>query len=196
MAKIIIIDNYDSFTYNVLHYLAEVAEKGSEIKVLRNDACTVADIAAMKPTHLIISPGPCTPDEAGISMTVAKELGPKIPLLGICLGHQAIAQAFGAKIIRAKSAMHGKICEISHSNSSIFKNLPSPLSVTRYHSLAIQRSTCPECLDILAESADGEIMAIAHRDLPNLLGLQFHPEAILTMNGKQLLGNFLKLSAI
>lgn len=196
MAKIIIIDNYDSFTYNVLHYLAEVAEKGSEIKVLRNDACTVADIAAMKPTHLIISPGPCTPDEAGISMAVAKELGPKIPLLGICLGHQAIAQAFGAKIIRAKSAMHGKICEISHSNSSIFKNLPSPLSVTRYHSLAIQRSTCPECLDILAESADGEIMAIAHRDLPNLLGVQFHPEAILTMNGKQLLGNFLKLSAI
>lgn len=193
MAKIIIIDNYDSFTYNVLHYLAEVANEQCEIEIIRNDACTVSDIAAMRPSHLIISPGPCTPDDAGISIAVAQQLGPQIPLLGICLGHQAVAQAFGAKIIRAKSAMHGKICEITHNNQSIFESLPSPLTVTRYHSLAIELSSCPECIEVLAEAEDGEIMAIRHRQLPSILGVQFHPEAILTAHGKDLLKNFLSL---
>lgn len=184
---IVMIDNYDSFTYNLVQYFGEMEK---DIRVFRNDAITVDEIRALKPDHLVISPGPCTPNEAGISVEAVKQLGPEVPTLGVCLGHQSIGQAFGGEIVRADRIMHGKISSITHTGESIFADIDSPFDATRYHSLIIKRETCPECLQITAETDQGEIMAVAHREFP-IWGLQFHPESILTGCGKQLLHNFI-----
>lgn len=190
---LIMIDNYDSFTYNVVQYLAEL---GADVQVYRNDAITVAEIAAKKPEHIVISPGPCTPNEAGISMEVIKHFAGKVPLLGICLGHQCIAQAYGGNIIRAQEVMHGKTSAIFHNDTGVFKGLNKPLQATRYHSLVVDRAHVPECFSINAwtENPDGsmeEIMGIHHKELA-IEGVQFHPESILTEQGHELLKNFLE----
>ncbi|HEY5038659.1 MAG TPA: aminodeoxychorismate/anthranilate synthase component II [bacterium] len=184
---ILVIDNYDSFTYNLVQYLGEM---GADIKVVRNDEIKVAEILALKPDHVLISPGPCSPKEAGISVDVIKELAGKIPILGVCLGHQSIGYAFGGEIIRAKQLMHGKTSKISHDGKGVFKGLPNPFQATRYHSLVIKRETLPECLTVTAESEDREIMGVRHKTLA-VEGVQFHPESILTESGKALLHNFL-----
>ena len=184
---IVMVDNYDSFTYNLVQYFGEMEK---DIRVFRNDAITVDGIRELKPDHLVISPGPCTPNEAGISVEAVKALGPEIPTLGVCLGHQSIGQAFGGEIVRADRIMHGKTSQITHRGDPIFENVESPFVATRYHSLIIKRDTCPDCLRITAETDQGEIMAVSHVDLP-IWGLQFHPESILTECGKQLLRNFL-----
>ena len=183
---ILVIDNYDSFTYNLVQYLGEM---GSEIEVVRNDEIKVGDILQKKPDHILISPGPCSPKEAGISVDVIKQLAGKIPILGVCLGHQSIGYAFGGDIIRAKKLMHGKTSQISHDGKGVFKGLPNPFRATRYHSLVIKRETLPECLEVTATSEDDEIMGVRHKSLP-VEGVQFHPESILTEVGKQLLKNF------
>jgi anthranilate synthase/aminodeoxychorismate synthase-like glutamine amidotransferase len=188
---LLVIDNYDSFTYNLVQYLGELYK--GEIRVFRNDKTTPAGIAAIGPSHIVVSPGPCTPKEAGISVEVVKTLGPKIPLLGVCLGHQSIGFAFGGNVIRAPYLMHGKTSLIHHKGTDIYKGLPAPFTATRYHSLIIDRPTCPKCLEITSETDDGLIMGVRHRDYP-IFGVQFHPEAILTEGGKKLLGNFLKVS--
>jgi anthranilate synthase/aminodeoxychorismate synthase-like glutamine amidotransferase len=188
---LIVIDNYDSFTYNLVQYLSELYR--GEIKVFRNDKITVAGIAAQKPTHIVISPGPCTPREAGISVEAVKVLGPEIPLLGVCLGHQSIGFAFGGKVVRAPYLMHGKTSHIHHKGTGIYKGLSNPFTATRYHSLIIERPTCPKCLTIESETDDGIIMGVKHRGYP-IFGVQFHPEAILTEGGKKLLKNFLNVS--
>jgi anthranilate synthase/aminodeoxychorismate synthase-like glutamine amidotransferase len=188
---LLVIDNYDSFTYNLVQYLGELYK--GEIKVFRNDKIKVTEIAALRPTHIVISPGPCTPREAGISVDVVKVLGPKIPLLGVCLGHQSIGFAFGGKVVRAPYLMHGKTSEIHHKGTDIYKGLPDPFIATRYHSLIIERPTCPTCLEITSETGDGIIMGVKHREYP-VFGVQFHPEAILTEGGKKLLKNFLSIS--
>lgn len=190
---ILMIDNYDSFTYNLVQYLAEL---GEEVLVRRNDAITTKEIDALKPRKIVISPGPCSPDEAGISLQVIHEFAEKIPILGVCLGHQALGQAFGGKIIHAKQPMHGKIAAIYHNNQGVFTHLPSPFRATRYHSLVIARDSLPECFEITAWTQDAqqqfeEIMGIRHRTLP-LEGVQFHPESIATEHGHQLLKNFLQ----
>lgn len=185
---ILMIDNYDSFTYNLVHYLAEL---GADVQVVRNDALSVADIESMAPSHIVISPGPCTPNEAGISLAVIEHFAGKIPILGVCLGHQAIGQAFGGRIIRAQKLMHGKTSMIAHSGETVFLGLHSPFTATRYHSLVIERRSLPACLKITAESEDGEIMGVAHRSLP-IFGVQFHPESILSECGHLLLQNFLE----
>lgn len=185
---ILVIDNYDSFTYNLVQYLGEL---GAHVKVVRNDEITVADVGRLKPSHLLISPGPCTPKEAGISVDVIKTFGGKIPLLGVCLGHQSMGDAFGGRIIRAKKLMHGKTSSITHDGKGVFKGLKNPLTATRYHSLVIEKKTCPKDLIVTATSEDGEIMGVRHRFLPALEGVQFHPESILTECGKDLLLNFL-----
>jgi anthranilate synthase/aminodeoxychorismate synthase-like glutamine amidotransferase len=182
-----VIDNYDSFTYNLVQYLGEL---GEEVDVVRNDEVSIADIAARKPDRIVISPGPCTPNEAGISMDVIREFGATIPTLGVCLGHQAIGAALGGNIIRAKVLMHGKTSPVFHHGEGVFTGLPSPLDATRYHSLIIERETLPDVLTITAETEDGTIMAIRHREWP-LQGVQFHPESVLTGTGKQMLTNFL-----
>jgi len=182
------IDNYDSFTYNLVHYLAEL---GADVQVARNDALSIADIEQMAPSHIVISPGPCTPNEAGISLAVIEAFAGKIPILGVCLGHQAIGQAFGGKIVRAQKLMHGKTSTITHTCEHVFRGLSNPFTATRYHSLVIDRSSLPSCLKITAESEDGEIMGIAHRSLP-VFGVQFHPESILSEFGHLLLQNFLE----
>ncbi len=187
MSKILVIDNYDSFTYNLVQYLGEL---GQEIEVVRNDKATVEEIAAMKPDRIVISPGPCTPNEAGVSMDLVREIGPKIPILGVCLGHQAIGQALGGKVVRAPVLMHGKTSEIKHHGEGVFRGLPSPLTATRYHSLIIERESLPECLTITAETEDGTIMGVKHKEWP-LEGVQFHPESVLTTTGKDLLRNFI-----
>jgi anthranilate synthase component II len=184
---ILVIDNYDSFTYNLVQYLGEM---GADIKVVRNDEIKVTEILALKPDHVLISPGPCSPKEAGISVDVIKELAGKIPILGVCLGHQSIGYAFGGDIIRAKQLMHGKTSRISHDGKGVFKSLPNPFQATRYHSLVIKRETLPDCLVITAESEDSEIMGVRHKTLA-IEGVQFHPESILTESGKALLHNFL-----
>jgi para-aminobenzoate synthetase component II len=188
---ILVIDNYDSFTYNLVQYLGEISDK--EIKVFRNDALTIPEIQEMSPDAILISPGPCTPKEAGISVDIIKYLGSSIPVLGVCLGHQSIGYAYGGDVIRAPYLMHGKVSQIYHKEDSIFRNLPVPFNATRYHSLIIDRSTCPGCLQIIAETDDGLIMGIRHKEAP-VYGVQFHPESILTDGGKILLGNFIQIA--
>ena len=184
---LLLIDNYDSFTYNLAQYFGEL---GAEVHVHRNDALTVAEIAAWQPAQLVISPGPCTPSEAGISVAAIEAFAGRIPILGVCLGHQAIGQAFGGRIVRARAVMHGKLSAVTHDGRGVFTGLPSPFSVTRYHSLAIERATLPSCLEVTATSEDGEIMGVRHREFA-VEGVQFHPEAILTEHGHALLSNFL-----
>ena len=185
---LLMIDNYDSFTYNLVQYLGEL---GQDVEVHRNDEITLDEIAAKKPDAIVISPGPCTPNEAGVSVPLIHEFAGKVPILGVCLGHQSIGQAFGGKIVRAQRVMHGKNSAITHESVGMFKDLPSPLSATRYHSLVIERSSLPDCLEVTAESEDGEIMGVRHRSLP-VEGVQFHPEAILSEHGHQMLKNFLE----
>jgi anthranilate synthase/aminodeoxychorismate synthase-like glutamine amidotransferase len=185
---IVMIDNYDSFTYNLVQYLGEM---GEDLRVYRNDAITVEEVEALKPDKVIISPGPCTPNEAGISVPLIKALAGKVPLLGVCLGHQSIGQAFGGEIVRAGRLMHGKTSPILHDGKGVFHGLPSPFEATRYHSLVIDRATMPDCLEITAETDQGEVMGIRHRTLP-IEGVQFHPESVLTEHGKELLRNFVQ----
>jgi anthranilate synthase/aminodeoxychorismate synthase-like glutamine amidotransferase len=184
---LLVIDNYDSFTYNLVQYLGEM---GQEVRVVRNDELPAAEIAALGPSHIVISPGPCTPNEAGISLEVIKTYAGKIPILGVCLGHQAIGQAFGGKVVRAARVMHGKTSQISHDGKGLFTGLPNPFEATRYHSLIIERSSVPDSLDVTAETAEKEIMAVRHKTLP-VEGVQFHPESFLTTCGKDLLRNFI-----
>ncbi len=185
---LVMIDNYDSFTYNLVQYLGEM---GQELRVFRNDAVTVDEIEMMKPDHIVISPGPCTPKEAGISVELIKRMAGKVPILGVCLGHQSIGYAFGGEIVRADRLMHGKTSQIFHEGFGVFRGLPNPFNATRYHSLVIRRETMPSCLEITAETDQREIMGVRHRDFP-VEGVQFHPESILTESGKQLLKNFLE----
>src|SRR5256884_7756027 len=184
---LLLIDNYDSFTYNLAQYLGEL---GAEVHVHRNDAINLEQINAWRPERIVISPGPCTPNEAGISVSLVRRFAGEIPSLGVCLGHQAIGQAFGGRIVRAGRVMHGKLSSVRHDEHGVFARLPSPLTVTRYHSLAIERASLPSCLEITAESDDGEIMGVRHRTAA-IEGVQFHPEAILTQQGHELLSNFL-----
>jgi anthranilate synthase/aminodeoxychorismate synthase-like glutamine amidotransferase len=181
------IDNYDSFTYNLVQYLGEL---GADVRVYRNDQITVAEIQRLAPTKIVISPGPCTPTEAGISCDVIREFGGRVPLLGVCLGHQCIGEVFGGEIVRAPALFHGKTSMIYHDDKMIFRGLPRPFEATRYHSLVIRRETLPDCLELSAETDDGVIMGVRHRELL-VEGVQFHPESILTREGKQLLANFL-----
>lgn len=185
---LLMIDNYDSFTYNLVQYLSEL---GEEVVVYRNDEITLDTILQLKPDRIVISPGPCTPDEAGISLSVIKKFSETIPVLGVCLGHQSIGQAFGGHIVHAKQLMHGKTSPIYHHNIGIFRNLPNPFIATRYHSLVIERSTLPDCLEITAWTEDDEIMGVRHKTLA-IEGIQFHPESILSEHGHQMLENFLK----
>lgn len=187
---ILVIDNYDSFTYNLVQYLGEL---GEEVTVRRNDRITLDDIAAMRPDHIVISPGPCTPDKAGISLALVDRFKDRIPILGVCLGHQVIGQAFGGEVVRAGQLMHGKTSQIFHDGKTIFAGLPSPFTATRYHSLVVRRETLPDCLEISAETADGEIMGLRHKTYP-VEGVQFHPESIMTEHGHALLQNFLRRS--
>jgi para-aminobenzoate synthetase component II len=184
---ILVIDNYDSFVHNLARYLREL---GWSTQVVRNDGFSLDEIAALKPTHIVISPGPCTPNEAGISVATVRRFGPFIPILGVCLGHQSIGQAFGGRIVRARRPMHGKTSMIRHNGAGIFAGLSNPLRATRYHSLVVAKEDLPEDLVITAESQEGEIMALTHRRHP-IVGLQFHPEAVLTEHGYDLLRNFL-----
>jgi anthranilate synthase/aminodeoxychorismate synthase-like glutamine amidotransferase len=186
----LIIDNYDSFTYNLVQYLGEL---GEEIEVFRNDALTVEEVLAKQPQRLLISPGPCTPREAGISVPLVREAAGKIPLLGVCLGHQSIGAAFGGNIVRADRIMHGKTSPILHDGKGVFRDLPNPFDATRYHSLVIERESLPSCLEVSAWTAEGEIMGVRHRELL-VEGIQFHPESILTVEGKSLLRNFLQMT--
>ncbi|MDB3944723.1 aminodeoxychorismate/anthranilate synthase component II [Gammaproteobacteria bacterium] len=185
---LLMIDNYDSFTYNLVQYLGELGER---VTVYRNDQITLNDVDALAPSHVVISPGPCTPNEAGISVDLVREYGASIPILGVCLGHQSIAQAYGGNIVRAPALMHGKTSMIEHQSEGIFNELPSPFQATRYHSLVVDESTLPECFVVTARADDGQIMGIAHRDDP-VVGVQFHPESILTQYGHKLLHNFLQ----
>jgi anthranilate synthase component 2 len=187
-AKILMVDNYDSFTYNIVQYFGEL---GAAVTVARNDEVSLADIAAHAPTHLVISPGPCSPAEAGISVAAIQHFAGKLPILGVCLGHQAIGAAFGGKIIRAQQLMHGKTSVISTTQQGVFAGLPAQFTVNRYHSLAIERSSCPAELELTAWTEDGEIMGVRHKSLP-IQGLQFHPESILTEHGHAMLKNFLQ----
>ncbi|MCY3681775.1 MAG: aminodeoxychorismate/anthranilate synthase component II [Gemmatimonadetes bacterium] len=184
---ILVIDNYDSFTYNLVQYLGEL---GADLVVYRNDQISLEEIDDMAPEKIVISPGPCTPNEAGISVALVQRFAGKIPILGVCLGHQSIGQAFGGKIVGAPTIMHGKVSEIHHSGESIFQGLPEPFIATRYHSLVVERDSLPDCLEITAETGDGVIMGLRHRDMA-VDGVQFHPESILTGEGKNLLQNFL-----
>jgi len=187
---LLMIDNYDSFTYNIVQYFGEL---GVEVNVFRNDAITIEGIRALKPERIVVSPGPSNPEHAGISVEVIKEFAGKLPLLGVCLGHQAIGYAYGGRIIGAGKLMHGKVSRIRHHNADVFKGMPQSFEATRYHSLVIEQKTFPDCLEITARSEDdNEIMGIRHREFP-LWGVQFHPESILTQNGKQILANFLEL---
>jgi anthranilate synthase/aminodeoxychorismate synthase-like glutamine amidotransferase len=184
---ILMIDNYDSFTYNLVQYLGEL---GADVRVARNDRITVAEIERLAPAQIVISPGPCTPREAGISCDVIRHFAGRVPLLGVCLGHQCIGEVFGGDIVRAPALFHGKTSMIYHDGRTIFRGLPRPFEATRYHSLVIRRETLPECLELSAETDDGVIMGVRHREL-SIEGVQFHPESILTREGKRLLANFL-----
>ncbi|CAI8271526.1 MAG: Aminodeoxychorismate/anthranilate synthase component 2 [Opitutia bacterium UBA7350] len=186
---LLVIDNYDSFTYNLVQYFGQL---GVEQKVFRNDAITVQEARALKPERIMISPGPCSPNEAGVSLEMIAAFADEIPLLGVCLGHQSLGQHFGGKVVRAERLMHGKTSLVRHQNTNLFKGLPNPIEATRYHSLIVERDTLPDCLTVTAETEDGEIMGIAHNQLP-VFGVQFHPESIATNSGMQLLENFLKL---
>ena len=192
---IVVIDNYDSFTYNLVQYLGELGQAmavAQDIRVYRNDAITVAAIAALEPDGIVISPGPGRPDDAGISLEVIRQLGPTIPLLGVCLGHQSIGQVYGGDVIAAPTLMHGKTSPIHHNGQGVFAGLENPFQATRYHSLVIDPATCPAVLEVTAWVEDGPIMGVRHRDYPHLQGVQFHPESVLTTAGKALLGNFLR----
>ncbi len=184
---LLMIDNYDSFTYNLVQYFGEL---GEDVRVFRNDEITLEQIGAMAPGHIVVSPGPCSPNEAGISVPVIRAFAGRFPILGVCLGHQSIGAAFGGEIIHAKQLMHGKTSPIRHTGTGVFRGLPNPLVATRYHSLAIRRETLPECLEITAWTEDGEIMGVRHKQF-DLEGVQFHPESILTEHGHDLLRNFL-----
>ncbi|KRE45282.1 aminodeoxychorismate/anthranilate synthase component II [Paenibacillus sp. Soil522] len=185
---ILVIDNYDSFTYNLVQYLGEL---GEEIIVKRNDEIDLAGIEALAPDHILISPGPCSPNEAGISLSLIEHFKGKIPIFGVCLGHQSIGQAFGGEVVRAEKLMHGKTSAIHHNEKSIFAGMPSPFTATRYHSLIVRRETLPDCLEITAETDEGEIMALRHKEYP-IEGVQFHPESIITEHGLTMLRNFLQ----
>ena len=189
---ILVVDNYDSFTWNLVHYLAEL---GAETRVVRNDDLTAAEAWALKPEAVLLSPGPCTPNEAGICLAMLDTAPLDMPIFGVCLGHQAMGQAFGGEVIRAKALMHGKTSPIEHEGRSVFKGLPSPFTATRYHSLAVRRETLPDVLEVTAWTADGEIMGLAHRTRP-IHGVQFHPESIATEHGHDLLANFLDFANI
>jgi anthranilate synthase component 2 len=186
---ILLIDNYDSFTWNLAQYLGEL---GAEVEVVRNDAIDLDGVAARAPERIVVSPGPCTPAEAGISVPLIQAFAGRVPILGVCLGHQSIGAAFGGNIVRARRVMHGKTSTITHNRQDVFAGIPSPYTVIRYHSLVIERATLPEVLSVMAESEDGEIMAVRHKTLP-VWGVQFHPESILTEYGHDLLRNFLSL---
>ena len=186
---LLMIDNYDSFTYNLVQYLGEL---GEDVRVYRNDKITIEEIEALKPSRIVISPGPCTPKEAGVSVEAIRHFGGRLPVLGVCLGHQSLAVAFGGEVIRAQRLMHGKTSMIRHDDRTIFANLPNPFEATRYHSLIVNRENLPDCFEISAETAEREIMGMRHRSL-GIEGVQFHPESILTTAGKDLLRNFLKL---
>ncbi|MBW2477038.1 MAG: aminodeoxychorismate/anthranilate synthase component II [Deltaproteobacteria bacterium] len=188
---LLMVDNYDSFTYNLVQYLQVL---GQEVQVYRNDKITIDEIRQKSPDQLVISPGPCTPNEAGISVSAIQELSGEIPILGVCLGHQSIGQAFGGKIVRADSLMHGKTSPVWHDQRKLFSGLPNPFDATRYHSLIIERATLPDCLEITAWTESQEIMGIRHRQLP-VWGVQFHPESILTTSGMAMLSNFLKMTS-
>jgi anthranilate synthase component II len=185
---LLMIDNYDSFTYNLVQYFGEL---GQDVKVVRNDEMSVEDLERLRPERIVLSPGPCTPNEAGVSLELVKRAAGRIPILGVCLGHQAIGQAFGGHVIHAKTLMHGKVSSIHHAGAGVFRDLPSPYNATRYHSLAIERETCPADLEVTAWTDDGEIMGVRHRSLA-VEGVQFHPESILTEHGHKLLRNFLE----
>ncbi len=186
---LLMIDNYDSFTYNLVQYFGEL---GEDVRVHRNDKISLEEIEALKPHRIVVSPGPCTPNEAGVSVEVIKHFAGRVPLLGVCLGHQSLAVAFGGQVVRAERLMHGKTSPIRHDGRTIFRDLPNPFDATRYHSLIVDRATLPSCFEISAETAEGEIMGMRHRSL-SVEGVQFHPESILTSAGKDLLRNFLKL---
>ncbi|KQX57765.1 MULTISPECIES: aminodeoxychorismate/anthranilate synthase component II [unclassified Paenibacillus] len=188
---ILVIDNYDSFTYNLVQYLGEI---GEEVVVRRNDEVDLAGVEALAPDHILISPGPCTPNEAGISLSLIDHFKGKIPIFGVCLGHQSIGQAFGGDVIRAERLMHGKTSEIFHDGKTLFEGLPSPFIATRYHSLIVKTETLPDCLEVSARTAEGEIMALRHKEYP-IEGVQFHPESIITQHGHQILRNFLRRTA-
>ena len=188
---LLMIDNYDSFTYNLVQYLGEL---GAEVRVVRNDEVSVADIERLNPERIVISPGPCSPTEAGVSLAVIAHFAGRKPLLGVCLGHQAIGQAFGGKVVHAKTLMHGKTSRIEHGGAGIFAGLPNRFTATRYHSLAVERDALPDCLEVTAWTDDGEIMGLRHRSLA-VEGVQFHPESILTEHGHAMLGNFLSVKA-
>jgi anthranilate synthase/aminodeoxychorismate synthase-like glutamine amidotransferase len=185
---IVMLDNYDSFTYNLVQYLGEL---GAEVRVFRNDEVLVQEIESLSPSHIVISPGPGTPGEAGITLELIGRMAGRVPILGVCLGHQAIGQAFGGKVVRAKQVMHGKVSHIRHDGNGVYSQVPNEFIATRYHSLAVERQSLPGCLTVSAESEDGEIMGLRHRDLP-VEGVQFHPEALLTEHGHSMLQNFLE----
>jgi anthranilate synthase component 2 len=185
---LLMIDNYDSFTYNLVQYFGEL---GEDVRTVRNDEITLDEIAAMKPDRICISPGPCSPHEAGISVPLLKRFAGELPILGVCLGHQSIGAAFGGKIVRAKQVMHGKTSILNHIGIGVFRDLPNPYTVIRYHSLAIERESLPDCLEVTAWTEDGEIMGVRHKEM-NVQGVQFHPESILTEQGHELLKNFLE----
>ena len=185
---ILMIDNFDSFTYNLVQYFGEL---GAEVRVYRNNGISLQEIERMKPARIVISPGPCTPNEAGISLEVLRQFAGAIPILGVCLGHQAIGQAFGGKVVKAKRVMHGKVSSVRHDGKGVFAGLPDGFTATRYHSLAVERESLPACLEVSAQSEEGEIMGLRHRTLP-VEGVQFHPEALLTEHGHAMLKNFLQ----
>ena len=185
---LVMIDNYDSFTYNLVQYLGEL---GEEVKTFRNDEITIEEIEALKPDRIMLSPGPCTPNEAGISLAVIEHFSGKVPLMGVCLGHQSIGQAFGGKVVHAKQIMHGKTSKMTHTGVGVFKDIESPYTITRYHSLVVERETLPDCFEVTAWTDDGEIMGFRHKELA-VEGVQFHPESILTEHGHALLKNFLE----
>ena len=192
---IIVIDNYDSFTYNLVQYLGELGAQlpvANEVQVYRNDQISLAEIRRLQPAAVVISPGPGRPEDAGISLELIKELGPTMPILGVCLGHQSIGQVFGGKIVSAPILMHGKTSQVEHKGIGVFRGVESPMIATRYHSLVIEKQSCPEVLEITAWVEDGTIMGVRHREYPHIEGVQFHPESILTTSGKQLLRNFLE----
>ncbi|GAA5786539.1 glutamine amidotransferase [Chitiniphilus shinanonensis] len=186
--SLLMIDNFDSFTYNLVQYFGEL---GQDVHVYRNDEITLDQIEALQPKYLVVSPGPCSPNEAGISVPAIRHFAGKLPILGVCLGHQSIGQAFGGRIVHAQALMHGKVSPIEHTGVGVFKDLPSPFTVTRYHSLAIARDSLPDCLEVTAWTDDGEIMGVRHKTLP-IEGVQFHPESILTEHGHRMLDNFLR----
>jgi anthranilate synthase component II len=192
---ILVIDNYDSFTYNIVQYLGELGrdfDVAQDIQVFRNDQITLEQIRALNPDGIVISPGPGTPDDSGVSLAIIEQLGPTIPLLGVCLGHQSIGQIFGGKVISAPELMHGKVSQVHHTGVGVFAGLANPMTATRYHSLVIERETCPEILEITAWVDDQTIMGVRHRQYPHIQGVQFHPESVLTQSGKDLMRNFLQ----